>query len=45
MTFASGRCSLEVSNAKLEDGGKYSCVATNKLGEAECSCKVEISGE
>ncbi|KAF6018857.1 unc-22 [Bugula neritina] len=42
-TYSSGRCSLEVSNAELTDAGKYSCIATNKLGEAECSCTVEIS--
>ena len=44
-SYASGRCSLEINDAELIDAGKYSCVATNKLGEAECSCKIQVSGK
>lgn len=42
---SSGRCCLEVSEAELTDAGTYSCKVSNKLGEAECSCKVIISGK
>ncbi|XP_067930808.1 twitchin-like [Watersipora subatra] len=43
ISYSSGRCSLEVSEAHLSDAGKYTCIATNKLGEAECSCQVHVN--
>ena len=45
MSYSSGRASLEISEAQLSDAGQYTCIATNKLGEAECSCKIQVSGK
>ena len=45
MSYSSGRASLEIAEAQLSDAGQYTCIATNKLGEAECSCKIQVSGK
>lgn len=45
MEKSHGRCSLEISEAQLTDAGTYICRATNKLGEAECSCKLTVNGK
>ncbi|KAF6024689.1 unc-22 [Bugula neritina] len=42
VTYASGRCSIEIGNAESGDAGKYTCRAVNTLGEAECSCNVVV---
>lgn len=44
VTYASGRCSIEVLGAELSHKGKYTCRAKNKLGEAETSCTVDVNG-
>ncbi|XP_067934437.1 twitchin-like [Watersipora subatra] len=40
--YSSGRCSIEVMNAEAHDSGRYTCRAVNSLGEAECSCVVNV---
>jgi len=45
VTYASGRCSIEIGNAESGDAGKYTCRAVNTLGEAECSCNVVVEGK
>ncbi|XP_059156398.1 twitchin-like isoform X4 [Physella acuta] len=42
IAYSFGICTMEISNAKPEDSGKYSCIATNPLGEHETSCKVVV---
>ncbi|XP_062534345.1 titin-like [Armigeres subalbatus] len=39
---SSGRCVLTVSEVFPEDTGEYSCVASNKLGEAICKTTVNV---
>ncbi|CAL1540886.1 unnamed protein product, partial [Lymnaea stagnalis] len=42
IVYSFGICTMEISNAKPEDSGKYTCIATNPLGEHETSCKVIV---
>lgn len=35
---------LKVSEAKLEDSGKYSCLATNAAGEAQQQIRLSVHG-
>jgi len=42
---SSGRLSVEIAEAELTDAGKYTCTATNSHGQADTSCKVDISGQ
>lgn len=44
LTTKHGVCTLEIYNCKLEDAGKYSCTATNRLGMEETSCVVSVQG-
>ncbi|XP_036397362.1 myosin light chain kinase, smooth muscle [Megalops cyprinoides] len=37
-----GRCTLVLSSVRQEDSGIYTCRATNRLGEALCSCKLTV---
>lgn len=40
-----GVCSLEIYNVRMEDAGKYSCVAENSLGSEETSCILSVQGK
>lgn len=44
MKFADGVVTLEIAACKPEDAGRYTCVATNPLGEAETTCQVIVEG-
>ncbi|CAJ0936412.1 unnamed protein product, partial [Mesorhabditis belari] len=44
LTYRSGVASLEIFNARMEDAGAYSCVATNELGEDQTECLVTVQG-
>lgn len=35
---------LKVSEAKLEDSGKYTCLATNAAGEAQQHIRLSVHG-
>lgn len=35
---------LEISTVRKEDQGKYTCVATNILGNAENTVRLEVKG-
>ena len=39
-----GICSLEISSCDVGDAGRYTCVAVNKLGRDETSCKITVNG-
>lgn len=39
-----GVCTLELFSVKLSDGGKYTCWASNRLGQAETSCVLTVQG-
>ena len=43
--YSHGICTLEITRTKVDDSGKYTCIAENPLGEQETSCKVEVEGE
>ena len=43
--YSYGICSIEVQNAKVSDSGKYTCVATNNLGEHATGTRVIVEGE
>ncbi len=45
VTTSHGVCTLEIYNSKTEDAGKYSCSATNSLGDDETSCVVSIQSQ
>uniref|UniRef100_A0A915JMG8 Ig-like domain-containing protein n=1 Tax=Romanomermis culicivorax TaxID=13658 RepID=A0A915JMG8_ROMCU len=40
-----GVCSLEIYNVRLDDAGRYSCTAENKLGIAETSCVLSVQNK
>lgn len=40
--FNNGYCQLHIKEAHLEDEGCYSCRATNKAGQAECSATLNV---
>jgi len=40
-----GICSLEIISCEPGDAGRYSCLASNSIGEEETSCKVDIAGK
>lgn len=40
-----GVVTLEIASCGMEDAGKYTCRATNSLGEDETSCQVIMEGE
>ncbi|XP_070200689.1 twitchin-like isoform X4 [Littorina saxatilis] len=42
ITYSHGVCSLEVSNSRASDTGRYVCKAINSLGEQETGCKVTV---
>ncbi|CAJ0587388.1 unnamed protein product, partial [Mesorhabditis spiculigera] len=44
LTYRSGVASLEIFNARMEDSGTYTCVATNELGEDSTECLVTVQG-
>ncbi|RWS15514.1 twitchin-like protein, partial [Dinothrombium tinctorium] len=44
MTHADGVVTLDISSCTIEDAGKYKCVASNYLGEAETTCQVIVEG-
>lgn len=35
---------LEIRNVKVEDEGRYTCVATNKAGQQEKTSKLKVQG-
>jgi len=37
-----GVCSIEIFNVRLEDAGRYTCTAENKLGLVETSCVLSV---
>lgn len=37
-----GRVELSVADVTMKDAGQYSCVATNEVGRAESSIRVEV---
>ena len=44
MTHADGVMTLEILSCKLDDAGRYTCKASNSLGEACTTCAVSIEG-
>ena len=44
VTYRAGVCTLEIFNTTMDDAGKYSCSATNKLGEDETICVLTVQG-
>lgn len=42
--FPGGR-TLQILNAKVEDAGRYTCVATNEAGETLKHYEVKVYGE
>ncbi|GFR58132.1 myosin light chain kinase [Elysia marginata] len=40
--YSHGICTMEIGNAMPEDSGKYTCIASNPLGQHESSCKVVV---
>ncbi|XP_071104533.1 twitchin-like isoform X3 [Haliotis cracherodii] len=42
ITYSHGVCTLEIQNARVEDTGRYSCVATNPLGDHETNTRVTV---
>ena len=44
VTRANHACTLEILNSEFTDTGDYSCTATNVLGTASCSAKVNVKG-
>ena len=36
---------LEIRNVKVDDGGRYTCVATNKAGQQEKTSKLKVQGK
>lgn len=38
-------CTLKITNAKMNDQGLYSCIATNDLGQHKCSAKLLVAGK
>ena len=45
ITNADGVVTMEIGSCQPEDSGKYRCVATNSLGEAETNCVIIVEGE
>ncbi|CAG2114682.1 unnamed protein product, partial [Medioppia subpectinata] len=45
MSAADGVCTLIITSCRLEDAGKYTCLAVNHLGEAESSCNLIIEAK
>lgn len=39
-----GVCSVEIYNVRMEDAGKYSCLAESPLGSEETSCVLSVQG-
>ena len=44
-TNKDGVVTLEIASCDFSDAGRYSCRATNALGEDETSCQVILEGE
>lgn len=46
VVLASGETTgyLNISNAQVEDGGEYTCLARNQAGEASHSARLNIYG-
>ena len=44
ISTADGVVTLEITSCKLEDTGKYTCLASNHLGDAETSCNLIVEG-
>ena len=44
-TQSHGVCTLEIFNTKMDDAGRYSCVAVNALGEDETVAVLSIQGK
>ena len=40
-----GVVTLEIASCQMKDAGRYSCKASNYLGEDETSCQVILEGE
>ena len=45
VSYLVGVCSLEISSCSLDDAAKYTCSATNTLGQADTSCRVVVHGQ
>ncbi|CAG2161698.1 unnamed protein product [Oppiella nova] len=45
MSSADGVCTLDITSSRVEDAGKYTCLAVNHLGEAETSCNIIIEAK
>ena len=44
ITNADGVVTMEIGSCQPEDSGKYRCMATNALGEAETNCVIIVEG-
>ncbi|XP_014665457.1 PREDICTED: twitchin-like isoform X3 [Priapulus caudatus] len=43
ISYSAGMAELHLNTTKMADAGKYSLVASNNLGEAECNCRLSIN--
>jgi len=45
VSYSVGVCSLEITSCTLDDAAKYTCSASNALGEADTSCRIIVHGQ
>ncbi|XP_017494185.1 PREDICTED: twitchin-like, partial [Rhagoletis zephyria] len=45
MTAKDGVVTLDITGCRLEDAGKYTCIASNHLGSTETSCSVIVEAK